>query len=261
MSNIKLYTFNLAVQDTTIITATSENLLFPVSNIKDPRTSKVSRSVTGVLSNEYVFDMITASDVDTVIVVPDNIRGFAGVSGDITVKANIIDGSWGSAPFSTTITPNDDFQLGFSNFTTETYRFWQISFSNTSGFAELSKIFIGASLALPDNNIDFGWTVIHSDNSQFRTNRYRQKFIDIINQQDRYRMNLNLLSKTEFETIKDGFDEVGKRIPLWMILDKDALIVDDAERFAGYFTMDRMPTFTNRAFQLYDMSFVLRQAT
>lgn len=260
MSNIKFFSFNQAVQDETLITATSENAQFPVSNIKDPRTTKVSRSVTGILSNEYVFDMIATSTVGGVLVVPDSNRGFAGISGDITVKGNIINNDWGAAPFTTTITPNDTFGLGFSTFTDKLFRFWQLTFSNNLDFAEISKICIAEAVTLADNNIDFGWTKLDRDKSKFRRNRYGQRFSDKINRQDSYKMTFNLLNKDELDTITNMVDDVGETSPVWMIVDDNATIVNDAERFAGYFYFTSMPTITNAAFSLYNLSINVEQS-
>lgn len=264
MSKLKLFPFNLVVQDTTVIVADSVNAQFPVDNIKDPRTTKVSRSVTGTLSNAYVFDNITAEDIDAVMVVPHILDGFVGISGDITVKANIIDGDWGAAPLSTTITPSDEFGFGFVAFSSsETYRFWQLTFSNTSDFTELSKVCIAtdAFAAFADNNIDFGWTKQTRDASKFRRNRYRQRFVDKILNQDFYKFNFNLLNKDELDAVVDALDEVGEHTPFWMIVDSDATIVNDAERFAGTFYLTSKPVVTNTAFGLYNLSISAEEAT
>lgn len=269
MANIKLFTFNLAVQDETEITATSENLQFPVSNIKDKRSTKVSRSQTGNLTNEYVFDLKTASDVDSILLVPSNLRGFAQLTGTVTVKANSIDGAWNTAPFSTTFDVDSDaakFKFAYKLFdAVENYRFWQISVSNTDEYVELSKIFIGKATTLEKNNIDFGWRYLKRDNSTFKRNRYRQRFSDKRNTQKFLRgLSFKFMTPEEMETIIDAFEEVGETEPLWCIIDSDANVSNQVERFAGYFYRDSnnsVPPVTNNSVDSFNLSFSLEEAT
>lgn len=264
MSDLQFFSFNMAVQDETVIVASSENAQFPISNIKDPRTTKVSRSETATLTNTYVFDTITAENIDAVMVVPHSLNGFIGISGDITVKGNIIDGAWGTAPVSTTITPSDEFGFGFVQFSSsQQYRFWQIVITNTQDFTELAKICIGEnkfSSFKGINNIDFGWTIQTRDNTKFRRNRYKQRFSDRINDQDVYRFSFSLLNKDELDAVTNALDEVGEHTPFWMMLDPDATISNNAERFAGYFYLNSKPVITNASFGLYNLTVTAEEA-
>ncbi|GAG13013.1 unnamed protein product, partial [marine sediment metagenome] len=245
--------------------AVSENAQFPIANIKDKRTTKVSRSLTTVLTNEYVFDLKTASNVDSILLAPDSIRGFAALSGTVTIKANSIDGAWGAAPFTTTITIDADvqnFKFAFKTFPVENYRYWQISVENTQDYVELSKIFIGEAVTLADNNIDFGWTNESRDLSTFRRNRYGQRFTDSRNKQKFFRkLGFNLMTPEEMETIVDAFDEVGESEPLWCLIDDEATVVNQAERFAGYFYLAKIPTTENGNVDSFNLSFSLEEAT
>ena len=261
MSNLKLFTFNLVVQPETVITAASENSLFPASNIKDPRTTKVHRTETSTLSNSIVFDMVTIEQVDAVMVIPNFKTGFSGISGDITIEANSTD-NWSSPSLSTTMTPNDSFGLAYKFWTSvQEYRFWRLSFSNTQDYAEISKVFIGvdAMRSITQNNIDFGWTKQPSDMSTFRRNRYKQRFVDEIGFQDIYKFSYKLLNAAEYDALVNGLEEVGETTPFWMMVDSSASIITDEERFAGCFYLNSMPTITNRAFGLYDLSISAEQ--
>ena len=266
MAFIKIFTENFAVNAVTTITADSENSLFPIANIKDQRTTKVSRSQTGVLTNSYVFDLKAATEIDTIMLVPDNIRGFAAITGTVTIKANIIDGAWGTAPFSTTLDIGSDqqkFKVAFKSFPVEEFRFWQITISNTQDFVELSKILLGKAITFKENNSDFGWAFENKDNATFRRNRYRQRFSDKRNKSKLFRrLNFNLMTPEEMEILVDGFDLVEKTEPFWIIIDEDAVIANQKERFAGYFYfLAKVPATENDSVDSFNMSFSVEEAT
>lgn len=266
MSNIKIYTTNYAVSAETTITADSENALFPISNLKDPRTTKVSRSQTATLANAYVFDLKLATEIDTVMLVPDNLRGFAALTGTVTIKANIIDGAWGTAPFVTTFDIDTDaqkFKVAFKTFDAETYRFWQVSISNTQDFVELSKIMLSKAITFKENNIDFGWNFLQKDNSKFRRNKYGQRFVDKRNSQKVFRsLNFNLMTPEEMEELIDGFNLVGKSEPFWLIIDDTADVSNQKQRFAGYFYfLSQVPSTQNDSVDSFKLSFAVEEAT
>ena len=266
MANIKIFTTNNAVNAATVITADSENALFPVKNIKDQRSTKVSRSQTGTLTNNYVFDLIVATKLDAVMLVPDNIRGFAALTGTVTLKGNIIDGAWGTAPFSITFDVDADaqkFKVAFKTFPEETFRFWRITVSNTQDFVELGKVLLGKAITFKENNIDFGWTFLDQDNASFRRNRYKQRFSDKRNKQKVFRgLNFRLMTPEEMEELSDGFSLVGKSEPFWFIIDEDANVSNQKERFAGYFyLLSQIPAIENDSVDSFDLSFAVEEAT
>lgn len=264
MSNIKIITNNFAVAEATEITADSENALFPIANIKDNRTTKVSRSATGVLTNSYVFDLKVAEEIDTFMLVPDNLRGFAALSGTVTIKANIIDGAWNTAPFITTLDITSDvqkFKVAFKTFDTQTYRFWQITVNNDQDFVEISKVCLGKAITFKELNIDFGWSFITEDNSTFRRNKYKQRFSDKRNKYKVWRgLNFNLMYPDEMETLIDAFDDVGKTEPFWIIIDDEAVVANQAERFAGYFYfLAQVPSVENDNVDSFNLTFAVEE--
>ena len=75
------------------------------------------------------------------------------------------------------------------------------------------------------------------------------------------RLSFNLMTPEEMEIIVDAFDEVGESSPLWCIIDEDANVSNQAERFAGYFYLNRMPTVENGSVDSFDLSFSLEEST
>lgn len=259
MSNVRFYTFNLVEQDATDITVSSENSFFPKENIKNFHSTKVLRTATGVNTLEVTFDFKTIEAVDSILLAPSSIDGW-GFSGSVTVQANpTLDFS--SPAFTTTVIPNQKHDLAVKTLSSdETYRFWKLTFSNTGSFVEISKIFIGKSFFLTDNNMDFGWTYASEDRSVIKLNRYAQRFVDEINTQRQIRGQFNLLNKAEFESLIDELIYVGKVKPIWINIDESETIVTEQERFAGRFFQVDVPRVTNRAFSLYNLQIELEEA-
>lgn len=259
MSGVKYFNYNLVTQPSTVITAGNENSLFPASNIADARATKVFRTETGTLTTNIVFDFQTTESVDSILYRGHKLDGL-GLSGSITIEANATD-SWSSPSFSTTLTPDATFNFGFVNFSTESYRFWRITATASSGYLELGKIFIGAKVELANNNIDYGWTIEEKDLARVSKNSYGQKFIDTKTTQKMIKASLKLLTKSELDTMLAVFDSNGTHTPVWVVIDSDEVIVNDLERFAGYFYFDKNPTVKNDHFSLYSLNLSLSEAT
>lgn len=248
------YSFNLAVQSATVITPSDENVQFPASNLKDKRNTKVFRSQSATAN--LVFDTITAQPVDSVLV-KANWKTGRGFVGDLTIEANATN-EWSSPAFSTTLSFNDEFNLGHVEFAEQSYRFWRIV-GTGSGYLELSNLFIGKKITLESNSIDLGWSIQRVDNSRSRENRYKQKFTDVINEQDTVRASYKLLNKDELDTILDIFKVAQTYNPVWCIVDSTATIVNDKERFAGMFEFNQTGRPRNSNFALYDLNFVMEE--
>lgn len=258
MSNVRFYNFNLSVQETTDLTPDSENAFFPASNIKDPRTTKEWRSVTGVNSASVIFDLKTEEEVDSILMKGHHFDGFGFTS--VIIEANIT-ADFSSPAFSTTLTP--DFEFNFANKLlnpSQTFRFWRITVSGSGNFVSIASIFIGKSVQLLTNNIDFGWTNTDTDFSKVQRNRFNQEFIDKIGRQKNLgNLALRLLNKTEVDSIFQIYDDNGITEPIWVIIDDDGIIINDINRFASYARLTAVPQVTNGAFSLYDTTMNLRE--
>lgn len=257
MSRMKFFPYNFITRNETDIIVSSEDAQFPKENLKHPFTTKVLRTPFGDETLTITIDIKTVDDVDTIMIVRPSIGEF-GFNGTVTIKANGTN-NFTSPAFTTTLTANAKFGLGHVNFPTQSYRFWQLEF-DAIDYVEVSKIFLGKSVYLENNNIDFGWSYQNRDMSKYTSNRYGQKFIDIINDQKIIKASFKLLNVEEVEIIMSIWDDVGKRNPLWAIVDDTETIINDRERFAGYFTMDQRPTETNGSFGLYDLNFTIKEA-
>lgn len=260
LSRVRFLTFNLVTEPTTLITSNSENALFPLSNLKEDRTTKEFRTETGTTDAQIVFDFNTTEPVTDVAIVENSSQGF-NIDSTVTVEGNFVN-SWGAPPFSTTFTPSTKHGFGHVSFAEQNYRFWRISFSNTTDFTALANVFVGKNvLEAPfERNIDYNWTYENRSTSKFTANRYKQRFFDEIGKQALLKCSFKNLITADYAALQDGFDEHDIFEPIWFVIDPDADFTDTKERVAGYFYLDKVPQVTNTSFQRYKLDFSLRQA-
>lgn len=259
MSKIRLCNFNLVAQDATLITANSENSLFPLSNLKDARTTKEYRTQTGTTSAQVVFDFITTEPVTDVAIVANSVENFK-LNGTVTIEANITD-SWGAPAFSTTLTPDELFGFGHASFAAVYYRFWRLSFSNTSDFTGLSNVFIGNNIMGDtfERNINFGWSFEKRANTRRNGNRYKQIFADVINKEKIIKADFTHMLNTDCEVLQDAFELNGLHTPLLAVFDNSESFSADKERYAGLFYLNKVPVIKNTSFSRFSMSLSLKE--
>jgi len=249
----RLYSRNLVDQAT--ITASSENALFPVSNLQDFRRSKVYRSTSN--SDSIVLDFQESSEVNGIFILADRRAGF-GIS-TVTVEFNGTD-SWGAPAYSQVVPLSIENNLGYVELTsTISYRFARIVLTSVLGYCELSKVFIGKDIGLT-RTINFGWTIKDEELSQKQKNRYGQTFVDVILRQKIIGFALKNMQKEDLALINGLLDLVGETKPFYIRLGDDNM-VDDYRRFSGPVYLDDVPTITNAHFNRYNLSMSVREVT
>lgn len=250
MSCNKIFNFNLVAQDTTDIAADFENAFFPATNVRDYRSTKTWRTPDGTLTGIITFDFKTDEVVDSIIVVGDKLRGLGFTS--MVIEANFVD-SWGAPPFSTTLTPDPQFNFGYKDLSTELpeYRFWRVTITGGSPFVELSNLFIGREVSI-GRSVNLNWSFKNNDLSSTTTNRSGQRFIDVRNKQKEIRIGYSVLSKTEYATLQNALDQNGEHTPFWIIMDSETKFSDNNGRFAGSFFLTGVPQINNPYFGRYN---------
>lgn len=254
MSSV-FYSFNY-VDDATL-SATNENASFPVTNLQDSRRTKGFRSTTS--STDITVDIGSTEDVDSFVIVGHPIDGF-GFTGDITLEGNATS-NFTSPAFTTTITSAtdidaDDF-FGFKEFATQSYRFWRVRF-NGSAYVEVNNIFIGKKVTLGDADINLSWTYVNEDLSKSAFNRTGQKFVDIIDDQKMIEGEIVAMNKTEVDNFFLIYDHNKTYKPIYFRF--EGTFINDIGRFSGMYFLDKMPTVTNIAPNLYSSSLTLKEA-
>lgn len=249
--SFKLYSDNLV--DRSSLSSSSENLLFPISNIKDPRRSKVFRSTSN--SDSVVFDFLETSDVDTVFLISDKRNGF-GFS-TVTLEFNATD-SWGAPAATETVTFSNEFGVGFKEFTLKSYRFCRMVITSTLGYCEVANLFLGTKLNIV-RSINFNWNYRDLELVNQKTNRYGQIFSDIISRQKVINCALSNLNKDQLDEFFKAYDTKGESRPLFVQLGC-AEMINDYRRFSGMVYFQDIPTISNQGFNRYSLSLILREA-
>lgn len=250
--SFKLLDTNLVDQAT--LTPSTVNALFPVSNLKDTRRSKVFRSTSN--SSSIVIDMQETSEVDTIFVVADKRAGF-GVS-TVTVEFNGTS-DFTSPAYSIAVPFSTVFGIGFVEFTKIEYRFARVVMTSSLGYCELSKVYIGKKIPM-QRSINFGWTIKDNELSISQKNRYGQMFTDVIGRQKIINVSMSYLDKDDLDLINSLLDRVGETKPFYMILGCDNM-VNDNRRFSGPVTLNDIPTITNPNFNKYSLSMAVTELT
>lgn len=251
---IKFYSGNLVDQAT--LSSSTENALFPLNNLKDPRRTKVFRSTSN--SDTVFLDFQQTSDIDSLFVVSNPFDGF-GVS-TIAIDLNATN-TWGAPAYSDTVTWSTVHGVGYNEFTaTQAYRFARLSLTSTLGYCELSKIFIGKKISLlNDRSINYGWSYQSRDNSKIQENRYGQKFSDVINRQRVFEISFSNINKDQLDQIFEIYDDKGLTKPFYIRIGCDEMI-NEKRRFAGMVYLNSIPQITNRFFNNYSLSMSLEEA-
>lgn len=250
---IKFYSSNLL--DQALLTPSSQNLLFPVTNLNHPFRTKVFRSTSN--TSNLVMDFGETSEMDSILVVDDPRNGF-GVS-TITLELNTVN-TWTTPAFSQVLTMNTYQGLAYAEFPLKTYRYARLVMTSTLGYCELSKFFIGKAIGFESGmGIDLGWNFADKELSTVKENRYGQKFVDVVARQRQMSFSINTMTKDELDQVFEVYDSKGITEPFFVRIGTDGMI-NDKDRFAGMFYLNSIPSITNKAFGLYDISMTLEEA-
>ena len=250
---IAFYSDNLI--DSATISASSENLLFPKSNLTDFRRSKVFRSTSN--SDSLVFDFGSVKSLDSIIIVDEPRKGFGVTS--LTIQLNSTN-TWTSPAFSQVLTINSTHGYAFADFSVQSFRYARLVMTSSLGYCELSNLFMGQKLSFASGlGIDFGWTYQDKDLSIIKENRYGQKFTDIISRQRVLNFAINSMNKDELDQVLKIYDDKGVRKPFFVKIGSTTMI-NDFTRFSGMFFLNSIPAITNKSFGLYDISMNLEEA-
>lgn len=240
-----------------ILTPSSVNAQFPVSNINDDRRTKAYRSTSN--SDNIVIDLGNAEFVDSFMIV-DNWQGGWGVT-TLTLEANGTD-EWTSPAFSTVIDLDSKFGVGVKEFPEVSYRFWRLVMTSSLGYCEIANIFLGKASKVETNGVSYNWNYSNADLSNRSVNRYGQEFFDEIGtQKSLNNLSFRIMNKDEMDIILDIWDNNLRSMPFFVYfpLETDNLVNND-NRYNGMYRFSRQPQFTNINSGFYNTSLSLLEA-
>jgi hypothetical protein len=222
-----------------LITASSENALYPLSNLKHDFRTKVYRSTSD--NDSVVFDLGAIEDVDHIAIV-DNWRNGFGVSG-ITIEANGTD-NWTAPAFSETITLDPEHGIGIKELSSlQSYRYWRLVLTSTLGYCELAYVFIGKATTLTTNGAAYGFNFREADLKNVSATRYGQEYIDNIGTQKNLSgLKFDVLNKDELDILYEFFDNRRTVKPFVLKFCGDGTIINNANRINGLYKLTSAPS-------------------
>ncbi len=233
-------TNNLITNSTFSIVSGIEDSQHPLENIKIPITSKVFRS-TGS-SVEILIDTNTITDIDTFMMVGDNINGI----GILTMSIYGSTTTDFSSSTEITIDISDEFNFGFKKFTSVAYRYWKVVLTGST-YCELSNIYLGEATEITTNAITMGtFKYGVKENLKIDQNKYGNKFITQYNSMKSLGGTINLLNTSEYTTLQEIYNDHKMSVPLWFITcPDDELGTNSKYQYSGYFYLGKDLEFTN----------------
>jgi len=244
---------NLMRSDATSFSLSNVDASYPTLNLKDHRTARTVRTTSASMA--LVIDLGSALDVDSILIQGNMIANTIGFTGNLTIEAHTSD-SWGAPSFSTTLTPNTEYNYGIKTFATEIYQFWRLSCSGST-YAELSNVFLGEKFQPTTNFINFGWSASWKDMSKKVTNPYGQVFIDNRPTMKTIRADYKMLNKDEMTSLQDMYKANSITEPVWFyVFDPEtSTVVNDPEEFMMHGFLNARPTLKNTSFGYFDTGF------
>jgi len=255
MSCTKFFYNNLVKSAT--LTPSSENALFPVENIQDDRRTKVFRSTAN--SDDIYFDFGSAEEIDSFMAVGHIINGigFSSASLELNNVATWTSGAIETIPI--TIDYVNNLAYGSVDIPVNA-RYAKLILTSTTGFVEVSKVFIGASTEIGTNDFSFPLKFQNNNLGSAQKNRYGQKFFDIVISQKSFSAGISTMTNEEVEVIYQlaGFCSIDR--PFFMRID-GAQVFSDGNRTAGYYYLKDDPVYTYSPGGFWNADLILEEGT
>lgn len=243
---------NFLWDDTVDITASSEDVEFPASNLRKQVRSKVWRS-TSTTAN-VVFDLKTTEAIDSFAMVFRKNEVIAiSDSAVVKLQANATD-VWTSPSVDVTLTFDDDNSVFTHYFTSDqSYQFWRISIvdpGNPLGYVEISNVILSKaiSLACPDNG--FKWSI--SDQSEVVKTQFGQRYYNIRPNIRDLNVTVPLVEDTVMESLADLYERVGTAEVVGVVIDPEGNVFNE-NRFFIYGNLNNRFEPPHKFFNLFDL--------
>jgi hypothetical protein len=252
--SLRFYAFNQV--DLAVITPSSQSAQFPVSNIKDPRRTKVFRSTVGGVVT-LVFDFQEPVNIDAVLLADPKIRQFNFTTASIQLNNT---NSWVTPPVDEALTINQDKGLAkFTWSTPQVYRYARLELTGAGDYVELSKVFIGEQTSILGRCFTYPLNYRPNNLAVISRNIYGQKFIDERVTQKAFSGSVGSMDKDEVDVLFEVLDYCSITRPLWLLLDIEAL--NDTDRISGMYFLQDEPSLSLVAGNFWNSPLSFEEAT
>lgn len=224
---MRLMTTNYASEAATSVTASTENLRFPSSNLKHPFRSKRWRS-TSDTDQSVVFDLATTEEIDSVVLLwplEDGIK-LSG-SAVLRIQANATN-VWTSPAVDQTLTIDNNYVMASHFFSSDqSYRYWRVTISdpgNANGYVELGLVWLGKGLDIPSAQNGFKYQL--QDTSKQIVTDFGHRYFDEYPTRATVQFQYSNIDYEDVQTIEDAFRINGSVKPVMVAFDPLGAVFD-----------------------------------
>lgn len=257
---MRLMDVNFCTESQTTVTASSSDVNFPVSNLKNPFRSKRWRS-TDCTSENVVFDLVTTEAIDSVLLLwpkEDGIRLTSGAV--IKVQANATN-VWTSPAVDQTLTINDDYEIASHYFTTDqNYRYWRILITDASnpwGYIEVGQVWLGKALSI--ENAENGFKFNLDDKTKVTKTDYGHNYSDELPIFASVEVSYSYIEYEVAQLLEKAFRRNGSKHPVLLALDPEETVFNK-DHFVIYGTLPPRHTYQHRFNQYGNVSLVIEES-
>lgn len=239
-----------------VISSTSTNAQYPLSNLKDDRRTKTFRSLSN--STTITLDFLTARPVNVLAFVDDGSNGLGFTA--CTLQLNNVD-VWTSPAVSVSVSVDglNGFAYAYLD-NLANYRYARLVLTGTAGYVELSKVFIGESFQLGDLSFNYPLNFAYNNNATVSKNRLGQKFIDEINSYRTIAGSITTMTKEEVQPLLELCKYASFTRPIWLIF-PEGVITEDNDQLNGYYYLKDDPSFSYVAGNFWNTSLSFEEGT
>jgi hypothetical protein len=223
-----------------VLTASSENAQYPLSNLLDDRRTKTFRSSSN--STTVTLDLSTPRAINCVAFVDSALEAFGFTA--CTVELNTVD-VWTSPAVTATVTIDSEHGFAYKYWdASQTYRWVRLTFTGTAGYVEVSKLFVGESVDLGEMSFSYPLAFSYNTNANISKKRLGQRFIDEINTARELSGSIQTLTKEEFQPLLEMIRYASVTRPIWLIF-PEGNVTEDNDQVNGYYYLkdDPKPSF------------------
>ncbi len=219
--------------DSATLTASSEDSVLVGANIANALRGKVWQTGTSTAAEDIVIDHASAKAVTCVILLDHDLT--ASDTG-INIEFNATD-SWGSPSVTEALTRVSGPIIKF--FGSQSYRYNRITFTKSASgeTRSIGRVFVGTYFENPTaGNITFDPV----DLSKSITTIGGQNYSDIRNTYDKIGIPMQLVTKSDMDTLKPLFKTVGTHTPYFISINDDV----EANKWVYYVKNTKIPGFS-----------------
>jgi hypothetical protein len=264
VSEFRILDYNYVFDPSVSITASSEDVNFPASNLTKFQRSRVWRSSGIAATERIVIDLKTPAAIDSFAMIFNPMEG-EGIkfseSAVITLKGSATN-SWTSPGVSVTPSLNNTYDAITYFFSApQTYRYWAIEIQdplNGYGYLEVSKVLLTKATQLGQLP-EAGLQDAVSDLSKVAETAYGHRYSDLYPNRRQFDFSYVALTEADTKTLQEIHKRVGAIVPIGVCLDPTETLFE-AQRFFLYGYLPDSHGFSNRFYSFFDSTLKLLEA-